>query len=247
MAQLRHPELDVTIDLHRRVAHNTHNRLSFARAQTRITARGVGCGDGPPWGATRIRVIDPRDAVVVGLAVNRAWGSDAWRLKPRDYVDFSRVGGEGMVSPETVLAARASELGVPRTFGLFLDRCDPFRERLRLAPPTWWSVRATTYGWHRNGDGRTSNEAVMGSLELAHDGLELARALPVVRRLRRNGVDLDVDAGPGRCQTWSRAARRLGSAGLARPASSGASQLALVGGRGGAVAVSSRRGPRTPC
>ncbi len=35
----------------------------------------------------------------------------------------------------------------------------------------------------------------MGSLELAHDGLELARALPVVRRLRRNGVDLESMVG----------------------------------------------------
>ena len=185
-AQLRHPEIDVTLDLHRRMAHNTHNRLPFARAQTRITETAWAASRSVEWLGTRIRIVDPRDAVVVGLAVNRGWGSDAWKLKARDYPDFAALIDRYGFTREALLE-RARELGVPRTLDVFLDRCDPYRGRLHLGPPSWWALRrcnlrvAPERGWV------DLERGAMDLGELVAGIFEVAWVVPTVWRVARRG------------------------------------------------------------
>lgn len=184
LAQFRHPELDVVLDLHRRLAHNTHNRLPFAAMQTRVTEAAWAASVAVDWQGTVVRLLEPHDAVVVGLAINRGWGSDDWQLKPRDYPDLAAIVARHGLTSEG-LRARARALGVPRTLDVFLGRCDPFRARLSLVRPSWWQRRvwnvrvAPERGW-----ADLERGAVRG-VELGHEAIELARALPVVRRLAR--------------------------------------------------------------
>jgi len=207
-AQLRHPELDVTLDLHRRLAHNNHNRRPRARAQQRITDAAWAASRPVAWGGGQVRLLDPRDAVVVGLAVNRGWGSDGWFLKARDYPDFAAlVERHGLTAD--ALRARARELGVPRTFELFLRRCDPFRRHLRLADPSWWALR----GWNARVAAERGwvdlDRGLMRLPEVAVEAAGIARALPTVWRHARSperapaavagpGVGAHLRAGPWR-------------------------------------------------
>lgn len=199
VAQLRHAQLDVTVDLHRRLAHNTHNRLPFARAQQRLTAAAWSASRLQPWLGTEIRVLDPRDSVVVGLAVNRGWGSDAWRPKTRDYPDFAAL-VERYGLTRDGLRARARALGVPGTLDVFLDRCDPFRQRLRLEPPSWSAVRAINLRVAGERGWVDLERGAMAGLDGIRDALVIARALPVVRaadrHLARGRLATDWPAAP---------------------------------------------------
>lgn len=185
VAQLRHALLEITVDLHRRLAHNTHNRLPSARAQTRLTNAAWSASLPQAWLGTELRALDPRDSVVLGLAVNRGWGSDAWRPKTRDYPDFAALVERHDLTLDG-LRARAHELGVAKTFAVFLERCDPFRQHLELEAPSWATVRrinlrvAGERGWV------DLERGVFATLEAVHDALEIARALPVVRAADRH-------------------------------------------------------------
>ena len=185
VAQLRHRQLEVTVDLHRRLAHNTHNRLPSARAQTRLTAAAWSASRSLAWLGTELRVLDPRDSVVLGPAVNRGWGSDAWRPKTRDYPDFEALVERHGLTLDGLLA-RARELGVPKTFEVFLERCDPFRQHLRLEAPSWPTVRginlrvAGERGWV------DLERGAFATIDAVRDALELVRALPVVRAADRH-------------------------------------------------------------
>ena len=122
----------VKIDLHRFAIHCASRDERTAR---RFTAAAWAASREVPWQGTTIRVLDPRDSALMGLVVGRAWSHDDWRLKTPDYRDLE-VLAERLGLTRDALAARADELGCPRTLELVLDRCDPWRRRLNLTPPT---------------------------------------------------------------------------------------------------------------
>lgn len=181
VGQIRHPGVDLAIDLHRRVVHNSHNRQPAHHSAERLTAAFRNAAQQVSWEGTTIRVPSPADAVVFGLALNRCWGSDAWWVKPRDYADFEALSEQHQITPRTVME-RAIELGVARTVGIYLRRCDPTRRLLDLRRPSWWSLR----WWNllatpERGPYDVTN-SVMALVEMWEASVALLRMLPVARR-----------------------------------------------------------------
>ena len=126
------PDGRLMLDVHRLILH------SYAPWQQRLRRLTEAAWAGSaqlPLGDTSVHVLDPRDAVLMGLVLNRAWSTDAWRLKPRDYVDF-RVVVEQHGVTKAALVGRARELRCELTLARFLQRCDPFEGRIDLRTPT---------------------------------------------------------------------------------------------------------------
>ena len=72
----------------------------------------------------RMQALNPTD-LLMALAVNRAWTSDAWQNKPHDYLDMAlTIQRHGLT--ESGLADRAAELGMAATWACFLRHCNPF-------------------------------------------------------------------------------------------------------------------------
>lgn len=177
------------IDLHRFAIHGASRD---DRTPRRFTAAAWTASREVAWQGTTIRVLDPRDSALMGLVVGRAWSHDGWRLKTPDYRDLEMLADRLGLTHEA-LAARAEELGCPRTLELVLERCDPWRRRLDLTPPTERQQRAWTkavahergprMGWARR---RFAGATPLG----------LAAALPRLWRARRlarrygDGADL---------------------------------------------------------
>lgn len=164
--------------------HNVHNRVKAGTAPRRLTAAlwRAACRetlDGAP-----LLVPGPVDAIVFGLVLNRCWGSDAWRVKPRDYLDLAAVIERYGVARGEILS-RARRLGVERTARIFLSRCDPYRERLRLAAPSWPTVRAWNLAVVPERGAHDAHQLVRGTEDLARGVWTVARLLPLVRRVRR--------------------------------------------------------------
>ena len=168
----------VKIDLHRFAIHCASRDERTAR---RYTAAAWAASREVAWQGATIRVLDPRDSALMGLVVGRAWSHDDWRLKTPDYRDLELL-AERLGLTRDALAARAEELGCPLTLTMVLDRCDPWRRRLDLVPPSekqrraWARAvaheRGPRLGWARQ---RLSGATPLG----------LAAALPRLWRARR--------------------------------------------------------------
>ena len=120
------------LDVHRLIL---HSYAPWQRRLRQLSEAAWAASDEAPLGDTTLRVLDPRDAILMGLVLNRAWSTDAWRLKPRDYVDF-RVVVERHGVTKAALVERARELRCERTLARFLERCDPFERRIDLRTPS---------------------------------------------------------------------------------------------------------------
>ncbi len=211
-AHLQHASLDLKIDLHRRIVHNVHNQVDPPPVARRLTAAALEAAETVSWEGARLRIPGPVDAVVFGLALNRCWGSDGWRVKPRDYADAEALAARGDVSRGVVMA-RASSLGVAHTVGVFIDRCDPARRRLDLRDPPWWTRRRwELQAWGERGPVDALRMA-MGTRALASDAVALASVLPVVadtRRRMQRGDDPSTwrpapgpESAPGHVGSWA--------------------------------------------
>ncbi len=212
VAHLHHAGVDLKIDLHRRIVHNIHNQRPAERVARRLTAAALADAQTVSWEGARLRVPDPTDAVVFGLALNRCWGSDGWRVKPRDYADFEALVARAGVNHRSVMA-RASSLGVGYTVGVFVDRCDPQRQRLDLRTPSWWTLRRWHLGAWRERGPVDALRSWMWLHETLRETVTLARVLPVVadtrRRIRRGDDPSAWPRGahplpaPGRVGSWA--------------------------------------------
>lgn len=219
-AHLVHGELDLKVDLHRQIVHNVHNRLPPEPVAHRLTEAALAAAETLTWEGARLRVPCPVDAAVFGLALNRCWGSDNWRVKARDYADFEVLAERHGVTREAVMA-RASSLGVAHTVGVFVDRCDPHTRRLDLGAPSWWTLRRWELGAWRERGAVDVLRAWMAVQELVHGAVTLARVLPVVvdtRSLLRRAIDPstrlraavgDPARGPVGALAWRRLRRAL--------------------------------------
>ncbi len=97
-----------------------------------------------PMGDAVIRLMQPLDALLVGLLLNRGW-NDQWGAKPHDLADAQAL-VEKFGLTRTDLKRRALELGCPRTLELLLPRCDPWEGRGTVGlPPVFqrlvWELR----------------------------------------------------------------------------------------------------------
>lgn len=178
-AHLEHAHLDIMVDLHRRIVHNIHNALPPEPVARWLTDAIVAASEPTDWEGARLRVPQPVDAVVFGLALNRCWGSDAWRVKPRDYADMEALTRRHGVTRQAVLE-RASHLGVARTVSIYLDRCDPARKILDPTAPRLLAVRGWNLAASRERGPIDARRARAAVERLAGDAVELGRSLPVV-------------------------------------------------------------------
>lgn len=182
-AKIRHPGLDIDLDIHRRLAHNSKDRVPRYRVQSRLTAAAVSNAMRVTWEGASLRLPRPVDAVVFGMALNRCWGADGWRIKARDYFDLEALRAKHGLQ-RSAITERARELGVARTIAIYLSRCDPFRQRLMLGPPglraRWWNL----WVMHERGphDAIRDTVALFESLERL---VMLARAWPLAFQAAR--------------------------------------------------------------
>lgn len=121
----------VEVEVHRLVVHCSTHRDAVQRL---ITEAAWDASREQPWHDTAIRVLDPRDSLLIGLVLNRAWSADRWHLKASDFLDMAAVRDRFGVRLED-LTLRAAELRCGTTLRHVLRRCDPWSGRLDLAPP----------------------------------------------------------------------------------------------------------------
>jgi hypothetical protein len=182
-AKIRHPGLDIDLDIHRRLAHNSQDRVPRFRVQSRLTAAAVSNAIQVTWEGARLRLPQPVDAAVFGMVINRCWSADGWRIKPRDYPDLEALRAKYGLQRSSIVV-RARELGVERTVAIFLSRCDPFRGRLMLGPPRlrarWWNLQVIRERGHY--DAIRDAMAVVKAFE---HWVMLARSWPLAHRAAR--------------------------------------------------------------
>ncbi len=179
--QLRHRGLGVAVDLHRRIVHNNHNALPAHTASERVTREAWAASERVAWSGTEVRVLAPVDAALIGVVLNRCWGSDAWQLKPRDYADLEALANRHGVT-RADLVERARLLGVEQTLASYLRRCDPFRGELTLRPPRWDEVRRWNLAALPERGPRDLERLAMYTIDVAQETRDVAGVLASVRR-----------------------------------------------------------------
>lgn len=130
-AHLLGPGGQARLDVHRFALGWLGGPQARIRALTRALWSGAAEVD---WDGVPVSLPDPRDALVLNLALARQWGGDVGALKPADYADaqvlIRRYGWE-----VRKLETRARELGGPHTWAAFRQVCDPWNGRLVLEGP----------------------------------------------------------------------------------------------------------------
>ena len=121
----------VILEVHRFVVHCS---TRHAAVQRRLTAAAWRASRSVAFGDVDVRELDPCDAVIMGVVLNRAWSDDAWHLRASDYLDVRAIADLSGVTREDVLR-RAAELACRTTLDIVLQRCDPWRSTLDLTPP----------------------------------------------------------------------------------------------------------------
>ena len=121
-----------------------HVNLPWCRAQERITEAMWDNSRPLKWHDLEIREAAPVDMLLIGLILQRSWGSDRWWLRPSDFVDFQQLLRRYRIGAAE-LWWRASELCCERTLEIFAERCDPWRNQLSLAKPNANELRQ----WNR--------------------------------------------------------------------------------------------------
>ena len=183
-ASLSHGSLDVRIDVHRRIVHNSHNRRPAHHVARRLSEAVMAAATVAHVEGAPVRIPQGVDALIVGLALNRCWGSDAWQVKPRDYADFEALIARYGLTTDAVLE-RARVLGVSRTVRTYLRRCDPRSERLVLGVPSWWERRWWNLRAVPERGSRDLERLPLEFADLAREAAMLVRMLPLVHRVRR--------------------------------------------------------------
>ena len=121
---------------HSHAAFDVHQRLvpsllGTVQRETRLTYMAWQASTLHTWQDVQVRLLAPEDAFLFGLMVSRFYSGDGWQLKSHDLLDGLALRKKSGLRIQ-VLQARAKELGLQRTLGLFLERCDPFGPHLEL-------------------------------------------------------------------------------------------------------------------
>lgn len=123
VARLYSPDLETLIELQH---HLMQTENTNARRLTEAAWAGSALKD---WGRVPVRIMQPVDALLLGLFVNRAWG-DEWGRNERDLEDALELIRAGNFS-EQDLRERAKELRIERTLELCLKTCNPWNQTVR--------------------------------------------------------------------------------------------------------------------
>jgi len=135
LLHLRSPDGGVFVEVHGRVLQNY--MPFFHRTQTRLTAAAwqgatqTSLADLPVW------VLQPSDAVLIGLVLNRFWSEDNYHLHARDYLDTHMLLTHFALT-EADLYERAQYLHCQHTFKQFWRRCNPLAGNMDLSTPRYW-------------------------------------------------------------------------------------------------------------
>jgi hypothetical protein len=119
-------------DVHQRLVHSA---LPWVTAESRMTEMAWQKSVEVNLEGTHIRLLSPEDNFLFGLVIARAWSSDDWQLKSHDLLDGLALICRYQLDLPTV-QDRARVLGVTRTLGLFLERCNPWEPMVSLELPT---------------------------------------------------------------------------------------------------------------
>lgn len=182
----------VQLDVHERLIHNL---LPQVERQRRVTRAVRAAAEERDWDGIPVLLPTPADTVLVGTVLNRCWGDDSWRPSPHDLPDLRAVTERGRLGlPE--LRHRARQLGCPRTLEIFLGCCDPYRNRLRLAPRSRlqalvWGLRVLPERGLLVAEHQLSRGWVAAT-RLIEVGRELPGVLGVLWALRRRGALADL-------------------------------------------------------
>ncbi len=153
--------------------------------QRRVTEAGWERSREVSWQGATFRALAPEDSALLGLVLARAWsGGDDWFLKTADYLDLQAMSLRLGLKREG-LERRAAELGCSRSLDLFLERCDPWRDRLSLRRPTAlerqrWYITATPERGHLG-----IERALASLLRLPGTIVDIVRHLPHLIRTDR--------------------------------------------------------------
>jgi hypothetical protein len=123
---LRPANRSVAIDLHCAFFPAVDFRKPrFERMTRQLLERRFPIACGP---AATVQSLQLVDLALIGLAVNRGWGGENWRLKPHDYLDLHYLRERGV--SEKDIEDRARDLGLMRTWQSYALICNPYRSRL---------------------------------------------------------------------------------------------------------------------
>jgi hypothetical protein len=179
VALLRSDRTGVQLDVHRHLVHHNHNRMKSSGRQERITRLGWQSSQVIDWEGIPVRQLDPLDAVLVGLVLNRCWSPEDFALREHDDLDF-RLLVERNELDEGALRRRARELGCERTYALFLERCDPFRGKLNLGPVSRLELQRLNMLVRRERGNRYLDMALMAATRSIETPLDIVREFPGV-------------------------------------------------------------------
>jgi hypothetical protein len=170
------------LDVHRFLIHSS---LPWHEPQRRITAAMWARSRARLWERAHVRELDPVDAALV-LVLQRSWG-EGWQLKPADMLDLRCLVQTGDVRREQLLS-RAFELNCARTLRIFLERCDPWRQRVELGAPTEKQLRRYQRAVRRERPLLSFERSFNTWLSIVRRGpglcLDIVEALPAVLKAR---------------------------------------------------------------
>jgi hypothetical protein len=170
------------LDVHRFLLHSS---VPWAQPQRRITGAMWARSRARLWEGIHVRELDPVDAALV-LVLQRSWG-EGWQLKPSDMLDLRYLQENGDVRREQLMA-RAFELNCARTLRLFLERCDPWQQRIELGTPNEKQLRRYQRAVGSERPLLAYEKTLRTGLSIVRRGpglcADIARALPAVLHAR---------------------------------------------------------------
>ena len=174
------PDGAACVDVHRWAV---HSQLPWNSVQRRITSAVWAASREREWEGTTVREMAPADAALVGLVLSRAWG-ERWRIEPHDALDLRQMAARWGLTREA-LQARARELHCARTLDAFLERCDPWAGRLKLAPPSPADVRRWDWAAFRERGPLAAEKGIRRLIRAPQALVGALSLLPLARRVVR--------------------------------------------------------------
>jgi hypothetical protein len=128
VGSIRSPDEVLAVDLHCSFFpwSTSRSRRAARRTAALLSERETVSIDG-----LQLCCLQPVDAALIGIAINRGWGDDRWRPKPHDYLDLTYLRENCGVRADALLA-RAAALGLLRSWHAYARACNPDTATLDL-------------------------------------------------------------------------------------------------------------------
>ena len=120
---------NIALDLHRLALHNYGSHITQAR---KVTAAMWENAQEQSWENCSIMLPSAEDCALVGIVLARSWTHDAdIGVKPNDPTDLINLSQKWGLTREGLLS-RASAFDLKDVVTAYLERCDPWRQKLTL-------------------------------------------------------------------------------------------------------------------